>query len=474
MANLIDTKIYGNLQVNRDLLLNVGTLTIDGTAVTTTASELNYVSGVTSSIQDQLDGKQDALTLSSTSVSDGTNTFNKYVHPTTSGNKHIPSGGSAGNILEWSSNGTAVWSSNSITSINIVRNNVTVSTAVSSIDFITGSGTTWNSTNDQLLVFENYVYLLREGVDYTFSGNNIVTTGTNFKAAEYNFLILKNPGAPVSSISDLADHEAATSVHSATNLNTPSRIVMRDGTGGFSAGKISATGATLTGTLTSRALGPSTTNAYDIGTSSVKYRHGYFSGNINAASGVLSGSLDVASGTTTSHIIVDGSSKVTGSIYGGSTAPSSSTRLNYDGYFYATRVYNAVFNDIVDFIETEKEIDIEYGKVYTRSKGGICTTSKKDKGALGIASDTYGFGVGKKEDINQIPIAIGGWVLAYIDKKYDFGTHLTYTDDGVLTKASLVTRLLFPAKIVAIYDREENKEEWNNIEVRGRHWVKVI
>ena len=37
----------------------------------------------------------------------------KYTHPTTSGNKHIPSGGSSGQILKWSANGTAVWSDNS-------------------------------------------------------------------------------------------------------------------------------------------------------------------------------------------------------------------------------------------------------------------------------------------------------------------------------------------------------------------------
>lgn len=34
---------------------------------------------------------------------------NKYVHPTGSGNKHIPSGGSAGKILRWSADGTAAW-----------------------------------------------------------------------------------------------------------------------------------------------------------------------------------------------------------------------------------------------------------------------------------------------------------------------------------------------------------------------------
>lgn len=34
-----------------------------------------------------------------------------YTHPTTAGNKHIPAGGSSGQILKWSADGTAVWDS---------------------------------------------------------------------------------------------------------------------------------------------------------------------------------------------------------------------------------------------------------------------------------------------------------------------------------------------------------------------------
>lgn len=34
---------------------------------------------------------------------------NNYTHPTTSGNKHIPAGGSSGQILRWSADGTAIW-----------------------------------------------------------------------------------------------------------------------------------------------------------------------------------------------------------------------------------------------------------------------------------------------------------------------------------------------------------------------------
>ena len=34
---------------------------------------------------------------------------NKYVHPSTSGNKHIPSGGKSGQILGWEADGQAQW-----------------------------------------------------------------------------------------------------------------------------------------------------------------------------------------------------------------------------------------------------------------------------------------------------------------------------------------------------------------------------
>ena len=42
---------------------------------------------------------------------------NNYVHPTTSGNKHVPSGGSSNQILRWSSDGTASWSNEIVTTV---------------------------------------------------------------------------------------------------------------------------------------------------------------------------------------------------------------------------------------------------------------------------------------------------------------------------------------------------------------------
>ena len=60
-------------------------------------------------IGDALTAADVGVSATTTSVTVGSTTFSKYVHPTTSGNKHIPSGGSSGQILRWSADGTAVW-----------------------------------------------------------------------------------------------------------------------------------------------------------------------------------------------------------------------------------------------------------------------------------------------------------------------------------------------------------------------------
>ena len=67
-----------------------------------------------------------------------------YTHPTTSGNKHIPSGGSSGQILRWSADGTAVWGAD---------NNTTYSTGTTSTagltKLYTGTGTATDGTMTQ-------------------------------------------------------------------------------------------------------------------------------------------------------------------------------------------------------------------------------------------------------------------------------------------------------------------------------------
>ena len=62
------------------------------------------------------------ITVTTSSVSDGTNTFNKYVHPTGNGNEHIPSGGENGQYLAWDSEGKAKWVSNPNSDTKVKQN----------------------------------------------------------------------------------------------------------------------------------------------------------------------------------------------------------------------------------------------------------------------------------------------------------------------------------------------------------------
>nr|DAG29736.1 MAG TPA: Head fiber protein [Bacteriophage sp.] len=73
-------------------------------------------------IKGKLDGKVDKVTGKQLSTNDYTTGeknklagLSNYTHPTSSGNKHIPAGGSAGQFLKWSADGTAVWANDNNT-----------------------------------------------------------------------------------------------------------------------------------------------------------------------------------------------------------------------------------------------------------------------------------------------------------------------------------------------------------------------
>lgn len=144
--------------------------------------------------------------------------------------------------------------------------------------------------------------------------------------------------------------------------------------------------------------------------------------------------------------------------------------------FVSPKVWNAVWNDVADFqLLSDK---LEYGKCYYDTKDGakICT-ERCQMSVIGIASDTFGFGVGSGAHQSQVPIAIAGWVLAYVDKEYECGTPLTNDENGNLTAMTRAEKLEYPERIVAIYKRKEMDANWGpanqQIVVNGRHWVKV-
>ena len=93
--------------------------TFDGNATSaTTASKLGTVDKGSATQPIYLeDGVPTACTytLAKSVPSDAKFTDTVYTHPTTSGNKHIPSGGSSGQFLKWSADGTATWAADNNT-----------------------------------------------------------------------------------------------------------------------------------------------------------------------------------------------------------------------------------------------------------------------------------------------------------------------------------------------------------------------
>ena len=62
---------------------------------------------------------------------------NNYTHPTSSGNKHIPAGGSSGQFLKWSADGTAQWAANPNTDSKV---NVAADTASETLYLTAATG----------------------------------------------------------------------------------------------------------------------------------------------------------------------------------------------------------------------------------------------------------------------------------------------------------------------------------------------
>lgn len=85
---------------------------------------------------------------------------NNYSHPTTSGNKHIPSGGSSGQILRWSADGTAVWGADNNTTYSVATttsNGLMSSTDKSKLDNIATNANNYvhPSTHDASMITES-------------------------------------------------------------------------------------------------------------------------------------------------------------------------------------------------------------------------------------------------------------------------------------------------------------------------------
>lgn len=121
-----------------------------------------------------------------------------------------------------------------------------------------------------------------------------------------------------------------------------------------------------------------------------------------------------------------------------SNEPSGTTRLNMDGYFYATRVYNATFDDLAEFFP--KAEDAEPGMVMIQTADGVKPCEGRGDGAVvGVYSDSYGYALGSENEEDKIPVGLSGRVWVWVEEPCNIGDLLITSNKkgfGTVKKAS--------------------------------------
>ena len=152
---------------------------------------------------------------------------------------------------------------------------------------------------------------------------------------------------------------------------------------------------------------------------------------------------------------IDAVGAVTNPLAGNDVYVSREGQVDASGQFKAERVWNAVWNDYADFQKLNDKL--VYGKAYYDTiEGARICTQRCQMAVMGIASDTFGHAVGSGANYgSELPIAVAGWVLAYVDKEYPCGTPLTNDENGNLTEMTLEEKMKYPERLIATYKKKE-------------------
>ena len=121
-------------------------------------------------------------------------TDTQYTHPTTSGNKHIPSGGSSGQILRWSADGTAAWGADNNTTYSAgtgisfsgttINNSGVRSVATGSVNGTISVNTNGTSTDVAVKGLGSAAYTASTAYDAAGAANTALTSAKSYTDAE--------------------------------------------------------------------------------------------------------------------------------------------------------------------------------------------------------------------------------------------------------------------------------------------------
>ena len=177
---------------------------------------------------------------------------NKYTHPTTSGNKHIPSGGSSGQILKWSADGTATWGAEKTYTLSSFG----VTATAAELNYVDGvTSNIQTQLNGKQATIEGAASTIT-GADLT--ANRALISNASGKVAisavtstELGYL----DGVTSAIQTQLNGKAASTHNHSAANITSGTLPIARGGTGATTASAaLTALGAAASGHTHAKSL----------------------------------------------------------------------------------------------------------------------------------------------------------------------------------------------------------------------------
>jgi hypothetical protein len=119
------------------------------------------------------------------------------------------------------------------------------------------------------------------------------------------------------------------------------------------------------------------------------------------------------------------------------TAPDQTTRLNYNGYLYATKIYNAVYADLAEFMDKDPSDDSSPGDVLVQTERGLVKSFKRaHKAVVGVYSDSFGYALGAHKKENKYPIGLSGIVFVKVQDPMEIGDLLVSGENGFAVKAT--------------------------------------
>lgn len=274
------------------------------------------------------------------------------------------------------------------------------------------------------------------------------------------------------SIALIGDVTGSTVFDGSTNVSIVTSVVSSAAADSDSEGnKISSTylkrsGGTMTGNINTTSLIPVTDVAYTLGSSGLRYKdiygstlHGNLIGDVTGnVTGNVSGSSSTCTGTAANANSLREIACSTNT-----TNPTGTDRLNMNCYLYATRVYNAVYNDYAECFDNS---DLVYDETKNRivevnDEGKVVLAQKNSKYVIGIVSDNYGHLLGGTEEEidggDKIPVGVAGVLKVETIEDTDInnrGKFIVSAGDGygkVVDSPSPGTSI---GKIIAVADRK--------------------